>query len=189
MISSYNILYIANALYEAITGVSLSDAQMLGLGVLQKIEWWLVGLGLFFLLLFIFLKLKEATIEHHMHHERLEGELAVAKKENTRAKNPRFQQVIALAQSGHESDWRRAILEADSMLRDMLSEKGFVGEDVGEQLRGASKSHFATLDLAWEAHRLRNKIAHEGESLKLTDRDATATIDLYRRVFEEFKYV
>jgi len=104
-------------------------------------------------------------------------------------KNPRWLAVEKLANSTLESDWRRAIIEADSMLADLLTTRGFAGEDIGEQLKGASKNNFGTLDLAWEAHRLRNRIAHDGEALQLTERDAQATTDLYRRVFEEFEYI
>ncbi|HYF13011.1 MAG TPA: hypothetical protein VD928_01785 [Candidatus Paceibacterota bacterium] len=105
------------------------------------------------------------------------------------AKNPQWDRVHTLANSPEENDWRRAILEADIMLGNLLREQGYRGESVGEMLRDANPLQFTTLDLAWKAHKVRNEIAHAGEGYTLTQRDANATIDLYRSVFEEFNYI
>ena len=96
---------------------------------------------------------------------------------------------MALAGGPHEGDWRRAIMEADIMMSNMLDSRGYQGATVSDQLRQANPIQFTTLDLAWKAHKVRNEIAHQGESLTLTERTARATIDLYRRVFEEFDYL
>ena len=40
-----------------------------------------------------------------------------------------------------------------------------------------------------EAHRMRNKIAHEGSEVPLDPREARQTISLYSRVFREFKVI
>jgi hypothetical protein len=97
--------------------------------------------------------------------------------------------VVALAAGASESDWRRAVLEADIMLGVMLSARGYAGGTIGDQLKGASPIQFGTLDLAWAAHKVRNDIAHGGEGFVLSARDTQATIDKYRRVFEEFDYI
>ncbi len=75
------------------------------------------------------------------------------------------------------------------MLADLLAVRGYVGDTLGEMLRGANKQQFTTLDLAWEAHKMRNALAHLGEAFPLSERDTKATVDLYRRVFEEFDYI
>jgi hypothetical protein len=97
----------------------------------------------------------------------------------------RWDDIVELASSGSESDWRRAILEADIMLSDALSAHGYEGATVADQLRMANPIQMTTLDLAWQAHKVRNRIAHDGERLDLTERDVRATIDQYKRVFEE----
>jgi hypothetical protein len=96
--------------------------------------------------------------------------------------------VRELANTTNESDWRLAILEADIMLNDLLKEQGYRGEGIGERLRDANPLQFATLDLAWQAHKVRNDIAHAARDFHLSQREANATIDLYRRVFEEFNF-
>ena len=87
------------------------------------------------------------------------------------------------------SDWRMAILEADILLYDMLDKMGYSGETVADKLKGVEPSDFNTLDSAWRAHKVRNIIAHEGSSYELSYQQAQNTIDLYRKVFDEFYFI
>jgi hypothetical protein len=75
------------------------------------------------------------------------------------------------------------------MLDKLLNVQGYRGETMGEKMKGIEKSDFTTLDLAWEAHKARNKIAHEGSDFLLTQREARRLINLYSRVFQEFEYI
>lgn len=100
--------------------------------------------------------------------------------------NPRWKHIEMLMEQNKESDWRQAIIEADIMLDDMLMKQGYAGPSVGDKLKQAERSDFLTLDDAWEAHKVRNKIAHDGSSFELTERDARLAIERYRRVFSEF---
>ena len=151
----------------------------------------LVGMGLTVILLalVVWARIRLVTVEHRGYHDKEAHEHEHTHIEPEAPKNPQWDRVQALANSGAESDWRRAILEADIMLGDMLTQAGYRGKEVGEKLRDANPLQFSTLDLAWKAHKVRNDIAHGGESYQLTSRDANATIDLYRRVFEEFDYI
>lgn len=106
-----------------------------------------------------------------------------------RTENSRWQRVLTHADSGNESDWRLAILEADIILGEMLDKMGYRGETIGDKLKTIEKSDFTTIDDAWAAHRVRNAIAHEGAEFILTQREARRVIDLYKRVFEEFKFI
>jgi hypothetical protein len=91
--------------------------------------------------------------------------------------------------SPNPSDWRLAILEADIMLFDVLDKMGFQGDSIGEKLKGVKKGDFLTLNHAWEAHKVRNKIAHEGSDFDLSEREAKIVVDLYKKVFEEFYHI
>jgi hypothetical protein len=42
------------------------------------------------------------------------------------------------------------------------------------------------LDEAWEAHRVRNQVAHEGSDFILSQREARRAVELYRKVFEAY---
>lgn len=103
--------------------------------------------------------------------------------------NKRWKQIVAHIASEEESDWRLAILEADIILDEMLESMGYHGDSVSERLKKVEPSDFTTLDNAWEAHKIRNKIAHEGVMYPLNHREAKRVIALYESVFKEFRFV
>lgn len=104
-------------------------------------------------------------------------------------KNERWEVILEHIESENPNDWRLAILEADIMLGDMLDKLGYRGESIGEQLKSVDKSDFTTIDDAWEAHKVRNLIAHEGANFTIPDREAKRIIGLYKNVFEEFNFI
>ena len=75
------------------------------------------------------------------------------------------------------------------MLGDLLMKMGYRGESIGEKLKRVDKGDFKTLDDAWEAHKIRNEIAHAGFDYPFSQHDARRAIGMYRRVFEEFFYI
>ena len=103
--------------------------------------------------------------------------------------NEKWQKVQVHINSNNPSEWRLAILEADIMLGDILEKMGYQGDSIGEKLKGVERSDFLTLDHAWQAHKVRNQIAHEGTDFELSEREAKRIIDLYKKVFEEFYYI
>jgi len=142
--------------------------------------------SLIFLILIVYTHIQLLHTEHSGFHE-MEArahEQHDAEVESTK-KNDRWENIVKLASSGNHGDWRRAILEADIMLSDVLAAQGYEGAGVGEQLKMANPIQMTTLDLAWKAHKVRNDIAHQGEGYELNERDARVAIDYYKRVFEE----
>lgn len=99
-----------------------------------------------------------------------------------------WERVQKLFVSESPSDWKIAILEADIMLDDMVRRMGYAGDTLGECLKQIERSDFTTLDLAWEAHNFRNKIAHEPDS-SISRRDVNRVIGLFEKVFREFSYI
>ena len=103
--------------------------------------------------------------------------------------NERWDKILEYINSESSNDWRQAIIEADIILEDIILRAGYPGETLGEKMKGIEKSDFRTLDEAWEAHKIRNKIAHDGSGFQLSKREALRIIDLYKKVFEEFYYI
>jgi hypothetical protein len=112
-----------------------------------------------------------------------------AQEESVGARNEKWQRVLEHIESNNPNDWRLAIMEADIILDEMMDIMGYHGENLGEKLKSVERSDFTTIDLAWEAHRVRNQIAHEGADFLLSEREARRVINLYRQVFEEFSYI
>ncbi len=91
--------------------------------------------------------------------------------------------------STNPSDWRVAIVDADIMLGMILTRQGYEGSTIGDQLKAVNKDDMLTLQDAWEAHKVRNDIAHGGTDFQLNDRQAKATVALYKKVFQEFYHI
>jgi len=104
-------------------------------------------------------------------------------------KNEKWEKIQQDILSANPSDWRLAIIEADTILDEMVQVMGYKGADMGERLKSVEPSDFETLDDAWEAHKVRNRIAHDGSAYPLTHDEAKRIIGLYERVFREFKFI
>lgn len=102
--------------------------------------------------------------------------------------NKSWDRVMMYVESYNESEWRLAVIEADIMLSELLDTMNLAGDSIGDKLKGIEKSDFTTLDLAWEAHKIRNQIAHD-PSFLLSQREAKRVIGLYETVFKEFAFI
>lgn len=76
------------------------------------------------------------------------------------------------------SSYQLVILNADKLVGQALQELGIKGATMGERMKAASAT-FSDLNGFWEAHKLRNKIAH--------DTDASITYDQARYALVKFK--
>lgn len=104
-------------------------------------------------------------------------------------KNEKWEQVQTHINSKNPSEWRLAIIEADIMLDELLKASGYHGDTVGDRLKAVEPSDFIGLEAAWEAHKIRNQIAHQGSSFEINEREARRVITLYETVFREFKII
>lgn len=91
--------------------------------------------------------------------------------------------------SNTPAEWRLAVIEADSILDDVIKKRGYEGESLGERLRAIDPIDLSNIQNAWEAHKARNKIAHEGQGFQLDHREAKRIIGLYEKVLKEFNYI
>jgi hypothetical protein len=125
-------------------------------------------------------------IEEYAHNQALKEEKA---QEKGVFKNERWKKVLDYLFSINENDWKLAIIEADTMLFDLLTQLGFKGENLGDKFKEANLASFKGLNFAWEVHNIRNKIAHEGSSFEVSLHEAKRVIALYEQIFQEFGYI
>ena len=104
-------------------------------------------------------------------------------------KNARWEKVVQLFESNNSSDWRLAIIEADTMLEDLVIHLGYDGNTLAERMKKIEPADFPTLQDAWEAHIVRNKIAHEGLDYRLPEREAKRVRLLFEKVFTDARYI
>lgn len=188
-ISFLNLEYIFVAFYRALTGFSPEDFPATLQLITDLIEKGGVIASLVFLVGIVYAHVRIEQIHHAVHERRHHASDEALGRHQGAAKNARWEHVMSLMTSAQPSDWRQAILEADIILAELLEHFGIPGETIGEKLKAVDRSTFNTLDLAWEAHRVRNDVAHGGSAYELPEREARRTVDLFRQVFEEFGYI
>lgn len=116
-------------------------------------------------------------------------EEAFAKIHKKDVKNMRWEDVIKHSSGATSNDWKLAIIEADILLGELLDKLGYAGSTIGEKLKSASPAAFTTINQAWRAHGVRNRIAHESGTFVLSQKEAQETISQYKMVFDEFKFI
>ncbi len=104
-------------------------------------------------------------------------------------KNVRWERVEQYMTSLNSSDWKIAILEADNILDDIVERIGYKGTTLGERMKNIEASDFPYLEEAWQAHKLRNALAHKGTEYELSRSEAEHAINTYHRVFSELGYL
>lgn len=164
--------------------------------VLSKILFFLV---LFFLMIISYTSIRIFEIRkkenRHLKHELEEYAHHQAEREKKASqgdeisKNKRWIKTLSYLFSQHAGDWKLAVIEADSMLDELLTQLGFKGETLGDKLKSATQDKFRSLTSAWEVHTIRNRIAHEGVSFELSQHEAKRVITLYEKIFREFGFI
>jgi hypothetical protein len=159
----------------------------------------LVLLAIFFLTVICYAIIRLFEIrkkEHkHLHHEIAEYAHNQAEQERRLreevggSKNERWSKTLNYLFSQHSSDWKLAIIEADSMLEILMEQLGFKGESLGDKLKVANQENFPQLTAAWEVHTIRNRIAHEGLAFELSQHEAKRVIALYEQIFHGYGYI
>jgi|TARA_Y100000310_G_scaffold345866_1_gene471958 hypothetical protein len=121
--------------------------------------------------------------------EEAELNIPIKKEDSVGVQNEKWSQIVSHAASGNPNDWRHAVLDADIVLDEAITKMGYQGDGLGEKLKQVKSGELQTLQSAWEAHKVRNALAHEGSDFVLTQREARRVIDLYRQVLEELNYL
>ena len=183
-----NIEYFFRLFYECLRGACHSSTDLTHLSLWLTNLWlWIVIVG--YLLSVIALVSIVYTTMRLFELRRREEEYystLIPRPGTEGESHPRWDHIQSLVQSMNSSDWRTAIIEADIMLDELLTQRGYFGAGVGEKLKMVDPKKFATLDDAWEAHKVRNQIAHEGSTFNIAQTLVERTISRYESVFREF---
>ena len=172
-------------------GVSFGESfQIFFIGLLSSAQAISAFVSLLFIMGIIYVKFKIGQMERA---KKLETKIKQAEEKKVirqaASENKKWKKVIEHVTSPNPSDWRLSILEADILLGELLTKMGYKGEGIGEQLKSVEPSDFTSLNEAWEAHKIRNSIAHEGSDFVLSQREAKRVIGLFEQVFKEFYFI
>ena len=99
-----------------------------------------------------------------------------------------WNKIVEKSQSMDENQRKFAIIEADTLIEKILALAGYDGENLGAKLKQVERGDIESLDDLWEAHKVRNRIAHEA-NYKLSIEYTKAAISRYEKVLKELEYI
>ncbi len=94
----------------------------------------------------------------------------------------KWRKVLKRLETGLESEYKIAIVEADNMLNNSLNRMGYMGKTLGERLEKLASATMPNIDEVYQAHKLRNTIVRDPD-YRLSQDDAKRTIDVYKKAF------
>ena len=83
-----------------------------------------------------------------------------------------------------ESESKLAVIEADKMIDDILSQMGFKGKDLGEKLEKLTIKSLPNIEEVKEAHKIYNNIIHD-PSYKLSLEEAKKALLTYEKALTD----
>lgn len=96
----------------------------------------------------------------------------------------KWEKLLEKIKSGDERDLRLAIIEADTLVDEILIQHEHPGKDMGERLKSMHPGEIENLDDLWEAHKIRNRIAHES-GFHITAEEAKKIINIYHKTLKD----
>ncbi len=91
--------------------------------------------------------------------------------------------------SENSSDWKLAVIEADIYMDKCLDNNGFHGDTTGDKLKQVTADKLPSIGIAWEVHKIRNRIAHDGADFVLTMPEARRLISYYEIIFTDLRAI
>ena len=99
-----------------------------------------------------------------------------------------WKNILEKANSEDENERKCAIIAADSLIEKILTMSGYHGQNLGEKLKAIERGDLDSLDDIWEAHKVRNRIAHEAD-FSLTKSESTYAIYRFEKALKELEYI
>lgn len=100
----------------------------------------------------------------------------------------RWEDIMRRVEQGLESDWRLALIEADTLVDEVFKKIGFEGDSLGERLQTVSPQELRSIVELREAHQIRNRVVHT-PGYKISREEAGRALSKYQKVLEELEVI
>ncbi len=99
--------------------------------------------------------------------------------------NQTWKSIRARLLGENPSDWKLSVIEADIYMDRLLDDKGFHGDTTSDKLKQITPDRLPSVQIAWEVHKIRNRIAHDGAAFVLTMPEARRLLSYYEIIFTD----
>jgi hypothetical protein len=95
-----------------------------------------------------------------------------------------WQKTRVRLETGLESEYKLAVIEADSTLDEILKKMGYVGETMGERMEKINVAVLPNIEDVWAAHKIRNNIVHDPD-FRLSLDETKRAISIYEKALTD----
>ncbi len=97
-----------------------------------------------------------------------------------------WNKIMARLETGLESEYKLAVIEADSMLDDTLKRMGYGGETLGERLGKLTSATLPNIEEVKKAHQTRNDVIHDPD-YRLSLDEARKVLAIHEQAFKDLQ--
>ncbi len=145
-----------------------------------KVVFIILDILLFGIFVFAFYK----SLEYRPHLELTRKPRSGSKTLRLDLIESRWKKIMQRKKEGNLDSLRIAIIEADSLVDDVLKQKGVPGEHMADRLSNLDTSDLPSIEKLWAAHRLRNDLVHTSGFFVSPD-NASTTLESYHVFLKE----
>jgi len=99
-----------------------------------------------------------------------------------------WRKITGRLDTGFESEYKLAVIEADSMLDDILKRMEFGGETLGERLEKITSATISNIEEIKKVHQTRNNIIHDPD-YRLSLDEAKKAMAVYEKAFQDLEAI
>jgi hypothetical protein len=153
-------------------------------------EWLLIikiifiVLSLLFICFIIFALMKTSWLKFRFLYDAVE--LLTYRPFGVRKMEKNWKKITARIDTGLESEYKLAVIEADNMLNEILNKMGYGGESLGERLEKLTAATLPDIEGIREVHQVRNNIIHD-PNYKLSLNETRRLLDIFEKAFKDLE--
>jgi len=141
-------------------------------------------ISIFFIGMIIFLLFKSGYMDY-----RFKENYAELKKTKPALKvkvDKSWDEVIKQAKDEKEAERKMAIIEADDIVNDVLTQVGYEGESLSEKMEGLSEEIIPNIEEVKDAHKKKRDIVYD-PNRSLSREEAVEIVSVYEKVFKDLQ--
>jgi len=153
-------------------------------------EWLLIikiifiVLSLLFICFIIFALMKTSWLKFRFLYDAVE--LLTYRPFGVRKMEKSWKKIVVRIDTGLESEYKLAVIEADNMLDEILKKMGYGGESLGERLEKLTAATLPDIEGIREVHQVRNNIIHD-PNYKLSLNETRRLLDIFEKAFKDLE--
>src|SRR3989344_1917682 len=97
-----------------------------------------------------------------------------------------WNKVLRRLETGVESEYKLAIIEADNLMDNSLKRLGYSGATLGERLQKLTPTAVPNIGQVLESHKIRDSVVHDPD-YRLSLDEAKKTLDAYSQAFKDLQ--